>query len=597
MPAMFGRRALAQSGAKHTFRIEGERFLLDGKPFVVRSGSMHYPRVPREYWRDRMRKMRAMGLNTLCTYVFWNLHEPRPARFDFSGNLDLAEYLRQAQQEGLWVLLRPGPYVCSEWEFGGFPAWLLADPAMHVRTADPKFLSAAARYMQRVGKEAAGLEIARGGPILAVQVENEYGSFGKDHAYMQAVRRMIVDAGFAGLLYTADGSGAANLSGGTLDGVLSVINFGDNANLERQFANLARFRSGVPRMNGEYWCGWFDHWGEKHHTTDPARSAAGVEWMLSRGISFNLYMAHGGTSWGYMSGANSGAHYQPDTSAYDYDAPIDEAGRPTEKFKAIREVIRKHLRPGETLPDLPAGSPPTGAIPRFELRQAAPLLARLPKPRKSDKPLPMEFVGQSYGYILYRTRLAHAVKGTLEIDEVRDFAVIASNGRMLGTLDRRLGESKLDIDVPAGAALDILVENMGRINFGPRLVADRKGIVGKVTLDGEELTGWEIFPLPLEEPGRWPFSDKPVRGPALYRGTFQAAAPADTFLDMRGWGKGVVFVNGRNAGRYWKIGPQQTLYIPAPWLKSANEVIVLDLFEGGARSLEGLRDPVYRTPV
>jgi beta-galactosidase len=597
-PAALGHRAFAQPAPRHTFGVEGEHFLLDGKPFVIRSGEMHYPRVPREYWRDRMRKMRALGLNTLCTYVFWNLHEPRPGQFDFSGNLDLAECLRLAQQEGLWVLLRPGPYVCSEWDFGGFPAWLLADPNMHVRTTDSKFLAAAERYIRRVGKETASLEIARGGPILAVQVENEYGSFGKDKAYMLAIRKMVVDAGFAGLLYTSDGSGAANLAGGTLDGVLSVINFGDNANLEREFANFARFRTGVPRMNGEYWCGWFDHWGEKHHTTNAQRSAAGVEWMLSRGISFNLYMAHGGTSWGYMSGANTGPRYQPDTSAYDYDSPIDEAGRPTEKFHAMREVIRKHLPSGETLRDPPAAGPATAAVPRFKLKQAAPLAARLPQPRKSDKPLPMEFVGQSYGFILYRTRLARAAKGTLEVTEARDFAVIASNGRTLGTLDRRRGETKVEIDLPAGATLDILVENMGRINFGPRLVDDRKGIAGKVALDGQELTGWEIFPLPLDDAARWPFVDKPVRGPALYRGSFHLAAPADTFLDMRGWGKGVVFVNGRNAGRYWKIGPQQTLYVPAPWLKrGANEVIVLDLFEGGARSLEGLKDPVYETPA
>ena len=266
------------------------------------------------------------------------------------------------------MLLRPGPYICSEWDFGGFPAWLLADQEMHVRTTDPKFLQAAGRYMKRVGEAAANLEIARGGPILAVQVENEYGSFGKDKVYMEAIRQMIVDAGFHGSLYTADGSGAGNLAGGTLDGVLSVINFGDNANVEREFANFAKFRTGVPRMNGEYWCGWFDHWGETHHTTNAQRSAAGVEWMLSRGISFNLYMVHGGSSWGYMSGANGGRQYEPDTSAYDYDSPLDEAGRPTEKFRAMREVIGRHLPAGETLPELPANSPATAAIRSFRAK-------------------------------------------------------------------------------------------------------------------------------------------------------------------------------------------------------------------------------------
>lgn len=376
-----------------------------------------------------------------------------------------------------------------------------------------------------------------------------------------------------------------------------MINFGDTANVEREFANLAKFRSGVPRMNGEYWCGWFDHWGEKHHTTNAQKSAAGVDWMLSRGISFNLYMVHGGTSWGYMSGANGGRQYEPDTSAYDYDAPLDEAGRPTAKFQAMREVIGKYLPAGETLPDLPAGSPETAVIPRFPLKESAPLLARLPRPRQSDKPVPMEFLGQSYGFILYRTRLARGAKGTLEIAEARDFAVIASNGATIGMLDRRLKQTEVEIDLPTGAVLDILVENMGRINFGPELVADRKGIAGKVMLNGEVLTGWEIFPLPLDDAARWPFAAKPAAGPALYRGRFGITAPADTFLDMRGWGKGVAFVNGRNAGRYWKIGPQQTLFVPASWLKQGgNEVIVLDLLEGGTRSLEGLKDPVYETP-
>ena len=409
---------------------------------------------------------------------------------------------------------------------------------------------------------------------------------------------MIVDAGFTGSLYTADGSGASQLAGGTLDGVVSVINFGDTANVEAEFANLKKFRTGVPRMNGEYWCGWFDHWGEKHHVTNAQKSAAGVEWMLSRGISFNLYMVHGGTSWGYMSGANGGRQYEPDTSAYDYDSPLDEAGRPTAKFHAIREVISKYLTAWERLPDLPESSPVTTAIPRFDLAESAPVTSRLLHSRKSDKPLAMEFVGQSYGFILYRTKLVHGGRGTLEIIQARDFAVITSNNKTLGTLDRRLKQSTIEIDLPAGATLDILVENMGRINFGPLLVADRKGIVGKVTLNGEELSDWEIFPLPLDDAGRWPFSGQSAAGPALFRGAFQVAIPADTFLDMRGWGKGVVFVNGHNAGRYWEVGPQQTLFVPAPWIKSgANEVIVLDLLEGRARSLQGLKNPVYATPV
>ena len=332
--------ALAQPKAR-AFSWKGEQFLLDGNPFVIRSGEMHYPRVPREYWRDRMRKMRAMGLNTLCTYVFWNLHEPQQGKWDFSGNLDVAEYVRTAQSEGLYVILRPGPYICTEWDFGGFPWWLLAVPDIKVRSNDSKFLKPAALYMDQVGKQLASLQIHRGGPILMVQVENEYGSFGSDHEYMGAIRHMMLDAGFDGALSTSDGSGKSNLAGGTLDGVLSVINFGDGSNPEREFANFAAFRQNVPKMCGEFWYGWFDHWGEKHHTTTAQKGATGLDWMLSRGISCNLYMAHGGSTFGYMAGANMSHDYQPDTSAYDYDAPIDEAGRPNAKFHAMQDVLKQ----------------------------------------------------------------------------------------------------------------------------------------------------------------------------------------------------------------------------------------------------------------
>jgi beta-galactosidase len=590
--------ASPQSPAKTpSFTSRGDQFLFDCAPFVIRSGEMHYPRVPRPYWRDRMRKMRAMGLNTLCTYVFWNLHEPQPGKFVFTGNLDLAEYIRTAQAEGLYVLLRPGPYICTEWDFGGLPSWLLHTPDIKVRSADPRFLQAAARYMTRVGKEVAGLQIHRGGPILMVQVENEYGSFGSDHEYMGAVRHMIQDAGFDGQLYTSDGSGKSNLAGGTLDGVLSVINFGDGSNVEREFANFAAFRQNVPRMCGEFWYGWFDHWGEQHHTSQPKPGADGLEWMLSRGISCNLYMAHGGTTFGYMSGANWSRAYQPDISAYDYDAPLDEAGRLTKKFFAIRDVITKHLPTGEKLPYVPA-PPPMIAIPSFELTESAPLTARLPKPISSQEPLTMEAIGQDYGFILYRHRPTRAVKGTLEVTEARDYAVISQGEKRLGVLDRRLRQSKLEVELTAGEPLDILVENMGRINFGPQLVSDRKGITEKVTLNGEELTTWEIYPLPIADPARWPFSTKPAAAPALHRGAFHLTATGDTFLDMRRWGKGIVWINGQNLGRYWRIGPQQSLFVPAPWLKiGANEIIVLDLEQSGPRSIDSAIDPVYETPA
>jgi len=586
----------AQGGSAHTFGWHGTDFLLDGQPLEIRSGEMHYPRVPRAYWRDRMRKMRALGLNALCTYVFWNLHEPRPGEFDFTGDLDLAEYIRTAQAEGLWVLLRPGPYICSEWDFGGLPAWLLAPSDLLIRSADARFLAAAERYLRRVGQEVAGLQASKGGPILMVQVENEYGSYGNDKTYLRAIHDMVRAAGFECQLYTSDGSERLQLESGTLEDAVAVVNFGDGDDPRHHFSGLAAFRQNVPRMAGEYWVGWFDHWGEVHHRTPPEHAARGLEWMLAQGISFNLYMVHGGSSFGYMSGANLGKVYEPIVSAYDYDSPLDEAGRPTAKFHAIRAVIARHVK--EELPAVPEPLPMM-AVPRFPLHESAPLLGRLPRPFHSARPTTMEALGQSYGYVLYRRNVERAGKGTLVVEGVKDYAVAMQGAKRLGTLDRRHGESRLEVELSAGEPLDILVENMGRANFDHLMVTERKGIAGKVILAGGELLGWDCYPMPIDHPADWSYTaGSKAAGPALYRGSFSAAQPADTFLDLRGWGKGMVWVNGRCLGRYWKIGPQQTLYLPASWLRSGeNQVIVLDLEEGPeARSLAGLKDPVYETP-
>lgn len=550
--------------------------MLDGKPFVVRSGSMHYPRVPRPYWRDRMRKLRALGLNAVCTYVFWNLHEPRPGEFDFGGQNDLAAYVKTAQEEGLFVILRPGPYVCTEWDFGGFPAWLLRTPEVQVRSRDSRFLAASARYLKRVGEEVAHLEIARGGPIVLVQVENEYGSYGHDLAYLGAIRDQIRAAGFRGALYTSNGPGQRMLQGGSLPELTSVINFGDDDDPEKAFAELKKFRAGGPRMCGEYWCGWFDHWGEKHHATPPDHASRGLDWMLSQGISCNLYMAHGGTSFGFMAGANQGRSYEPDTTSYDYDAPIDEAGRPTAKFDAIRKVIERHLPAGEKLPAPPRALPQI-AIPEFELREFAPLEQLLTAPRRWGQPLAMEELGQSYGMVMYRTRLKSAQAGTLEPLELRDYGRVYLNGREAAVLDRSQGKVTAEVTAGSGDRLDILVENMGRINFGAKLPDNRQGITERVRLDGVELNGWEIFSLPLEQFGGLRFTVSQAAGPGFYRGQFRLAEVGDTFLDLNGWDKGYVWVNGHNLGRYWRRGPQQRLFLPGCWLQRGNnEVMVFD---------------------
>lgn len=595
--------ALALGGAHastrpaHTFGWKGERFLLDGKPFVIRGGEMHFSRVPREHWRERLRMLKAMGLNTVGTYLFWNLHEPRPGEFDFGGDNDVAEFVRIAQEEGLWVILRPGPYSCAEWEFGGFPSWLLKTPDMRVRTSDPRFVAAATRYLQEVGRQLAPLQVTRGGPIIMVQVENEYGSFGDDHAYMRGIRDALLEAGFDTTLYTADGATAQMLEGGTLPGVLSVINFGDDA--AGSFEAFAGFRRGVPRMAGEFYPGWFDHWGETHHTGDLGKIRGNLEWMLERDISFSIYMFHGGTTFGFMNGANyaDAAPYQPDTSSYDYGAPLDEAGRPTANYHALRELIGRHLPAGETLPDVPP-SPPMIAIPRVELDESASLFSLLGEPRSAVRPLTMEELDQAYGFVLYRTPSPGAGRTVFEAGDVRDYALLYQDGAPLGALDRRLGQRVIELDLAAGRPLDVLVENMGRINYGRRLQDARKGLLGPVRLDGAPALGWEMFRLPLDDLSGLRFSSGAgIAAPAFHRGNFELSGVGGSFIDMRGWGKGHVWVNGRHLGRFWKIGPQQSLYVPAAWLKRGrNEIVVLDLEPGRQRSVQGLTDPVFDTP-
>jgi len=374
----------------------------------------------------------------------------------------------------------------------------------------------------------------------------------------------------------------------------AAINFGQG-NPSAEFARFATFRHDVPRMCGEYWDGWFDHWGEKHHVTLPEEAAQAVDWMLSHGISLNLYMVHGGTSRGFMSGANFDRSYQPDISSYDYDAPLDEAGRPTKKFFLIRQVIEKHLPAGKKLPELPASSPVI-EIPPFGLKEAAGLADLLGKPVTSERPQTMESLGQSYGFVLYRRRVARPVKGLLEIEECRDYAVVFQGARRLGALDRRLRQQALEVELEAGEPLDILVENMGRTNYGGRLWDDRKGIVGQIRLAGSVLTGWENYTLPMTNLSALRFSNSRMSSPAFFRGQFQLSSPGDTFLDMRGWGKGYVWVNGHNLGRYWRIGPQQCLFLPAPWLNNGiNQVIVLDLEPCDHRTLRGVKDPIWST--
>ena len=610
-PAAATSQPAETKAAAHTFAVSGKQFVLDGKPFQIISGEMHYPRIPREYWRARLKLAKAMGLNAITTYVFWNAHEPRPGSYDFSGQNDVAEFIREAQQEGLYVLLRPGPYVCAEWEWGGYPAWLLKGQSgadgIVVRSSDPKFMEPATRWLHRLGQELAPLQLANGGPILTVQVENEYGSFGDDHAYMEQVKQVLLESGFnKAILYTADG--AEEVPNGSVPELPAVINFGTGG-AKDGFALLHKLRPDGPSMSGEYWAGWFDHWGEKHQVTDGAKQAAELAWMLGQGYSVSLYMFHGGTSFGWMNGANwSNGNYQPDVTSYDYDAVVDESGRPTAKYKLFRDVIWKaaaaHGMAQSAMAGAMAGDVPgTQATAPFSLGASASLWDNLPPPVVSQELKTMEDLDQAYGYILYRTVAPADLSGSLVVDGLHDYAQAYVDGKLIGSMDRRHNENMLPMTLKKGQQVDLLVENSGRINFSVELRKERKGITGAVSVGGVKLEDWKIYSLPMTDLAGLKFkAGGCVAAPCFFRGSLTAAAPgnagADTFLDTKGLSKGFVWVDGRALGRTWEIGPQRTLYLPGVWLKpGANEVVVLDLMLTQAPALRGLAKSILDGPV
>jgi beta-galactosidase len=587
-----------QNADEHTFKVVGNQFELDGKPFQILSGEIHYARVPRAYWRERIRMARAMGLNTIATYVFWNVHEPKPGVYDFADQNDLAAFIRIVQQEHMYVLLRAGPYSCAEWEFGGFPAWLLADPKMQtaLRSNDPAFMEPVEQWMKRLAQEVAPLQIGLGGPILAVQIENEYGNFGSDQDYLNHLHQIFVEDGFThSLLYTVDPSKA--LAHGQIDGVYSGVNFG-TGRADSALDVLERDRPGQPLFATEYWPGWFDLWGHPHEKRPIAPQIADLNTILKRDASLNLYMAHGGTSLGFMAGASeSTGAYRGNVTSYDYDAPIDEAGHPTPKFFAYRDAILKytHQKP---LP-LPA-VPRVIAVSPFTLTRTESLWDKLPVPIWAEVPKTMEQIGQAYGLILYRTRLKQSAENaTITLEHLEDFAVVYLNGRQVGTIDRHYHQDQLVINAPEGAQLDILVENMGRLNSTKRMRDETKG-VHDVLLDGEPLRGWEIYSLPMDPAPRVGPTAKPfVAGPHFAEGTFTLTQIGDTFLDTRALGMGAVWINGHALGRFWDIGPQATLYVPGVWLKKgANDVVVFELLKGNPHpKLAGLTQPILDAPT
>ncbi|MBP3961556.1 glycoside hydrolase family 35 protein [Paenibacillus lignilyticus] len=566
-----------------------QQFLLDGELFRILSGAIHYFRVVPEYWRDRLWKLREGGFNTVETYVAWNIHEPKEGQFAFEGIADLVRFIAIAGELGLHVIVRPSPYICAEWEFGGLPAWLLADPGMRLRCYHQPFLDKVDAYYDVLLPKLVPLLSTNGGPIIAMQIENEYGSYGNDKKYLKYLEHGMKNRGIDVLLFTSDGPGDFYLQGGMVEDVLATVNFGSR--VQESFDKLGEYQQDQPLMCMEYWNGWFDHWGEQHHTRDSEDAARVLDDMMAAGASVNAYMYHGGTNFGFYNGANFGEEkHQPTITSYDYDVAISESGDLTDKFYKFREVISKYVELGPlNLPE-PIKKKTYGSV---TLTEQAPLFASLDMlsvPVERTCPETMEQLGQDYGFILYSTRVIGPIAASrLNLQDVHDRALIFLNGEYKGTIERNNKNHDVLLDIPAeGATLDILVENMGRINYGPYM-KDPKGITEGVRLGQQFLYHWTIRPLPLDDLRKLVYQESSVKQeqPTFYKSSFQVDEAADTFLALSGWTKGVVYVNGFNLGRYWEIGPQQTLYIPAPLLREgANELIIFEL--------HGCNEPVVK---
>ena len=573
-----------------TFAIGTNDFLLDGNRLQIRCGEIHAARVPKEYWRQRLKMAKAMGLNTVCAYLFWNLHEPKPGEYIWSGQADDAEFCRIAQAEGLWVILRPGPYACAEWEMGGTPWWMLKEDGVKLRSRDPRYLDAAKKYLKEVGRVLGPLQITHGGPIIMAQVENEYGFFGKDAQYMAEVRNALLDAGFDVPLFAC--SPPSVMKNGLLTNLFQAANFGSDP--AENFKKLRELQPGGPLICSEFYPGWFDTWGAKHHYGNTEKYLGDLEYMLAHDASFSIYMAHGGTTFGLWSGCDR--PFKPDTSSYDYDAPISEAGWATPKFFQTRELFAKFLLPGETLPEPPAQNPVIAFAP-VTATKCAPIFDNLPAALTDEQPGNMEKYDQGYGCVLYRTKIPAGAAATLEAAAIHDFGFVFINGKRAGILDRRSANAKILLPERKNESqLDVLVEPMGRINFGPEM-SDRKGLIAPVKLGGKVLKGWQIFQLPLDDKmlaGLKFTGEKPnSNAPAFWRGTFNLEKIGDTFLDLRGWGKGDLWVNGHCLGRYWNIGPSQTAYAPGCWLRAGeNEIVILDLVGSESHVVVGLEKPI-----
>lgn len=593
-----------------------DNFYLDGKPFQVISGSIHYFRVVPEYWRDRLEKLKAMGCNTVETYIAWNVHEPEKGVYDFSGRNDLVKFVKTAQELGLYVILRPSPYICAEWEFGGLPAWLLQEDGMRLRACHEPFLRYVREYYDRLFPLITPLQITEGGPVILMQVENEYGYYGDDSHYMETIRDMMLERGVTVPLISSDGPFEEALSCGCLDGIHPTGNFGSRT--KERFAVLSPYAKGGPLMCAEFWVGWFDHWGNGGHMHGNPESPQDLDDMLDMG-HVNIYMFEGGTNFGFMNGSNYYDELTPDVTSYDYDALLTEAGDFTEKYYQFQKVISKYAPIPKVEFTTQIRKKAYGKLTAVSQTGLFQNLENLSKPIVDTFPVCMEKCGQNYGYILYHSTLKHEQN----IERIRLWGandranIFADNKRVVNLYDTELGyeydviagkvKKAQDANAPAAggeeegqnepitfaenAPIDILMENMGRVNFGPMMERQRKGIAECVQINGHIHYNWTMYPLPLDNIDRLDFDRDYTEGlPAFYKFELETDEACDTFLELDGWGKGCVFLNGFNLGRYWEIGPQKRLYIPAPLLKQGKNEIVVFETEGKATGVIELKN-------
>jgi beta-galactosidase len=576
---------------KHTFSFSPTEFILDEEPFQIISGEMHPARIPAEYWRHRIRLAKAMGCNTISAYIFWNYHETEEGIYDFSTeNHNITEFIKIVQDEEMWLILRPGPYVCAEWELGGIPPYLLRIPDIRLRCMDPRYMAAAERYITRLSEEIRPYLVTKGGPILMIQIENEYGSFGNDRDYLLRLKEVWSENGIDVPTFTADGPTIKMLEAGSLPG--SAVGL-DSGSSPEDFELAAKVNPGVPVFSSETYPGWLTHWGEEWARPDTAELYREIKFLMQNKKSFNLYVIHGGTNFGFTAGANSGGKgYEPDVTSYDYDAPINEQGNPTYKYMKIRDIIGSYLPKGKKLPSIPDPVPAI-EIPLIFPAKFTSIWDNLPQPLNSDTPKSFEAYGQDYGFILYKTELIGSKQGKLTVTDIHDYATVFLNGVFVGTLNRRDGIDT--ITLPASKTdnpvLEILVEGMGRINYGQHLI-DRKGITEKVTLNDTTLMNWKIYKLPMDKKFIYDLrsTGKVINKSGIFfKGNFSLAYTGDTYFDVSGFNKGIVWVNGHNLGRYWDIGPQKRLYCPATFMRAGlNEIMILDLHAKEPKPVAGM---------